>query len=421
MAVSNLKHIPKPAAKCAQTPEQPTVRDRTKFIIELFAGIVCVGIGYISSILQTGSSAAGIVALTVINIGWSIIFIWAAIKDEIVDNAIAVVGIIFFGAASAFILPLGITFDWLLVYVTVGEIVFYYPKMKSLILLSILVVLVTVGLIADPASSRQLLPIELLQIYAGFIFVYAFSYVARKNITESQNNKILLQELQFAHQQLRDYAIQSEALAITRERNRIARDIHDSLGHYLTILALQIETALKLYAQRPADLDHLQSELQLARKTVSECARAVHESVMTLRVEESQPQTLKDSLEELAAQFEHVRGDIKLALDIAIDEEPDLEAKMLLFRCVQEGLTNIRKHSVGDKALARVRSAGNGCEVTIINNGGAATHEETAGNSAGMGLIGLAERVQERGGSFSANFDSAGNWRMSAQFLRVYA
>ncbi len=421
MAVSNLKQTQTSATECTQTTAQNDFNIETKYTLELYVGFACVVIGYISSIFNTGGSSAGIAALTVINIGWGILFLWAAIKHEVPDNIFAIVGIILFGSAAAFILPLGIPFDWLLVYVTIGEVVFYYNKTQSLILSGILVVLVTIGLMLDPAFNIQALSTELLQIYAGFIFVYAFSYVSRKNITESQNNKVLLMELQAAHKQLRDYAIQSEALAVTRERNRIARDIHDSLGHYLTILALQIETALKLHEQRSANGEQLQSELFMARKTVSECARAVHESVITLRVEESQPQTLQDSLEELAAQFELVRGDITLALDIVIAEEPDLEAKMLLFRCVQEGLTNIRKHSVGDRALARVRSDNSVCEVTIINNGGSAQTAETTVDSAGMGLIGLAERIKERDGSFSANFDSAGNWRMAAQFLRLQA
>ena len=74
-----------------------------------------------------------------------------------------------------------------------------------------------------------------------------------------------------ARQQLRRYAAEAEELATTRERNRIARDIHDSVGHYLTVVNVQIEAA-RATQLRPEHLDRAQ---ELARQGLAELRRSV--------------------------------------------------------------------------------------------------------------------------------------------------
>src|SRR5207249_10270939 len=90
-------------------------------------------------------------------------------------------------------------------------------------------------------------------LLAGFAFVAAFSYANRLLTFERARSKRLLQqleasnrELEEAHQQLQKYANEVEELTVNRERTRMAREIHDTLGHYLTILSIQLETISKL-------------------------------------------------------------------------------------------------------------------------------------------------------------------------------
>src|SRR6266700_6325748 len=89
----------------------------------------------------------------------------------------------------------------------------------------------------------------------GLIFIMT---MARMVVTEKAiraRAEQLLAELEASHQQLRVYSEQVADLAATRERNRLARDIHDTLGHYLTVINVQLEKALAFRARKPAEAD----------------------------------------------------------------------------------------------------------------------------------------------------------------------
>lgn len=88
------------------------------------------------------------------------------------------------------------------------------------------------------------------------------------------------EKLAIANEQLRQYAIRIEDQATLQERNRIARDIHDSLGHSLTALNLQLETALKLWQSHPIKA---QTFLAQAKKLGSQALRDVRHSVSAMR------------------------------------------------------------------------------------------------------------------------------------------
>src|SRR6185436_428358 len=127
----------------------------------------------------------------------------------------------------------------------------------------------------------------------GIVFVVVFTRVAA---AEREARTALAQ----ANQRLRDHAAQVEELATTKERNRLAREIHDSLGHYLTVVNVQIGAARTILEQdRPRALDHLSKAQALTQEGLAE----VRHSVAALRASPTESGPLPQALAKLAEQW----------------------------------------------------------------------------------------------------------------------
>jgi signal transduction histidine kinase len=149
----------------------------------------------------------------------------------------------------------------------------------------------------------------------------------------------LARQLEIANRQLAEYSSQAEELAATQERNRLAREIHDNLGHYLTIVNVQIEAAKVTCESDPARaLDALNKAQELEGLT------SVRESVSALRVSPVENRPIEDAIADL---MEESRVSGITAQFKIIGETRTVEAKsaLALYRVVQEGLTNVRKHA----------------------------------------------------------------------------
>src|SRR5215470_17530259 len=120
----------------------------------------------------------------------------------------------------------------------------------------------------------------------GVVLVITIARVVNKEKVSRARVEELLAELEVSHQQLKDYAGQVAELATTRERNRLARDIHDSLGHYLTVINVQLEKALAIRDKKPQEADQAVSD---AKQLASEALQDVRRSVGALRTTEELP------------------------------------------------------------------------------------------------------------------------------------
>ncbi|WP_179266314.1 sensor histidine kinase [Asanoa hainanensis] len=203
--------------------------------------------------------------------------------------------------------------------------------------------------------------------------------------------KLLLRE-QEARTKLREYAVQVEELAAVRERNRVARDIHDGLGHSLTVVQMQIKAARAVLAAQPDRADEV---LAKAQDQAEEALREVRRSVGALR--ERQPAVpLPEALKALAA--ETSAAGVPTGLDVTgpVRALP-ADAEEALFRAVQEGLTNVRKHARARQAAVTLDYS-RPAEVRVeVRDDGAGT----AAGSDGFGLLGLRERAAHLGGRTS--------------------
>ncbi|MBD2075816.1 sensor histidine kinase [Phormidium sp. FACHB-592] len=178
-----------------------------------------------------------------------------------------------------------------------------------------------------------------------------------------------------------------EQLAATLERNRIARDIHDSLGHSLTALQIQLEVAQKL---REHDPNQALQALDLAKLLSGECLQDVRRSLQTLH---RSPFDLQQALVTLVAQVKQHQS-FQVRLDMQLPSLP-LQTSHQLYCIVQEGLTNIQKHA--DATLVEVRAQFSDREVVLelMDDG---KGFDLSQPHTGFGLRGMQERVQLLGG-----------------------
>ena len=202
------------------------------------------------------------------------------------------------------------------------------------------------------------------------------------------------EKLAIAHQQLHQYALRIEDQATLQERNRIAREIHDALGHSLTAQSIQLENALVFL---PLNLEKSRTFLQEARQLNANALREVRQSVATLRSNPIQGQSLESALNLLFADFQRHTGIIP---DYAINLTQPLstEVSTTIYRIVQEALTNISKHGEATQIKIDLHSAIDELHLRVEDNGKGFNPSQ---NTTGFGLQGMRERTLMLGGKFN--------------------
>jgi signal transduction histidine kinase len=225
------------------------------------------------------------------------------------------------------------------------------------------------------------------------LFTLAFSLLAAGAENARQEVQRLAGELSEANQRLREYAVQAAELAMTRERNRLAREIHDSIGHCLTVVNVQVEAARALLDHEPARAREMLNKVQsLAQGGL----RDIRHSVATLRVSPLDNQSLVEALRLLVQESNASGLTAELSVLGAARPLPP-PAELTLYRAAQEGLTNVRKHA--PQAAVRLTldfSQGERMSLSVHDNGLGAPSE--GGPTRGFGLLGLRERAHLIGG-----------------------
>lgn len=169
------------------------------------------------------------------------------------------------------------------------------------------------------------------------------------------------------------------------ERVRIARDLHDILGHHMTALILNLEVA-KHKAEGKVQ-EKVEQSLALAKLLLGDLRTAVSE------LREDDVIDLRKSIDTLVA------GIPKLEIDVDFSEAPpikDVELAETILRCTQEAITNVLRHSSATKCRIAIVGVGDKCVLTVSDNGNAGKKIEP-----GNGLKGMAERVSVNGGALS--------------------
>jgi len=232
-----------------------------------------------------------------------------------------------------------------------------------------------------------------LQLNTLFLFALTLAFVVllvNALLTERRSQEKLRQ----ANQQLQRSAQEIERLAMDQERSRIARDIHDSLGHSLTALNIQLEGAMKLADRDP---DKARAFLAEAKHMGSVALKEVRQSVAALRGEPLKGIALSDGIAELVENFHKASGltpTVHLSLQASLSEP----LRLALYRIVQEGLTNILKHANPKRVKLDLVTHAQRVMLTLEDDG---KGFDPALLSTGYGLRGMRERAEALGGSFA--------------------
>ena len=230
---------------------------------------------------------------------------------------------------------------------------------------------------------------------SAIFFVAVFTQARLSEQQARENTERLMAALEEANVHLAAYATQAEELAMTQERNRLAREIHDNLGHYLTIVNVQIEAAKVVMNSDP---ERAWDAMNKAQDLTQRGLTRIRESVATLRESPVSNRPLREAIASLVEETQNTG--IVTAFKVA-GEPQTLENKvaLALYRAAQEGLTNVRKHARASRVdvLLDFSRPGEVCLEVKDNGVGAAA---TAG---GFGLLGIRERVQLLGGRFEAS------------------
>lgn len=210
------------------------------------------------------------------------------------------------------------------------------------------------------------------------------------------NEKQSRQQLAQANQQLRRYSLRIEDQAALQERSRIAREIHDSVGHCLTAQSIQLENvALVLSAMTPNPTQASQ-HLEAARRLGREALQSVRQAVGRLRVHPLQGQSLTQALEKLILEFQQ-HSSIALTSHIQLRDALPQDVAIVLYRIVQEGLTNLTKHSHATQAQLQLEQDAQGIRLSLADDGDGF---DLAQNTTGFGLQSMAERAAAVQGQF---------------------
>lgn len=255
------------------------------------------------------------------------------------------------------------------------------PWMLVVCALAVVALAVPVGLVADWIGALG----AGVSILVGIVFTVSFTNIAVSEARARQEIERLAAELSDANQRLREYAAQAEDLATMEERNRLAREIHDTLGHHLTAVNVQLEAARAVLESDP---DRARQAVENAQAMTKKGLADVRGSVAALRASPVEQRPLPEAVGALVDEFD--ASGVVTEFALAGDPRPlPPEVQLALYRSAQEGLTNVRRHARASWARVRLDYGDpNRVRLTVEDNGVGASSTD-----GGFGLLGVRERV----------------------------
>ncbi|HEY3363803.1 MAG TPA: sensor histidine kinase [Symbiobacteriaceae bacterium] len=290
-----------------------------------------------------------------------------------------------------------------------AQMVFLVPPVNRWLVTSVVfpTVLSAMSLWLTGGSASQLVP--LLTYTAAFAVTNFFggvmAFMTKRQVEARDKAVMYTQQLAEVNRLLEARLQEARRMAIARERVRMAREIHDGLGHHLTIVIVGLQYAEELADEdRAAALQHIRT----AARVVDRAIEASRELDATLeRFDRPLPVAIRD----LTAAWQKGNG-AKVALRVQGDFAGlSTAARISIYRAVQESLTNIQKHANARKVDIDLQQKPDRVILTVTNDSvsPAPAEEPIAG---GFGLLGLKERAEALQGEFTAEERSAGGFQV---------
>ena len=245
-------------------------------------------------------------------------------------------------------------------------------------------------LIARNYGAPQAVALSLI-FTAVNVFQGSFALIIRRKQAAQDQKLELARELQAANRQLHEYSTRLEHLAIARERNRFARELHDSVTQTVFGMTLTTQSALLLFERDPMRVrDQLERLSQLVRSALAE----MQALISTLKPEGT---TMLGLIPALRRHLADIRIAENLSVSLLVEGEHSLTIaeEQALLGIAQEALNNILKHAQTGQAEVRLHLA-EPCWMEVADQG-LGFDLQQARDSGKMGLISMQERAGEIG------------------------
>ncbi|NJC96368.1 MAG: hypothetical protein C3F07_17345 [Anaerolineales bacterium] len=291
-----------------------------------------------------------------------------------------------------------------------GQAMFLFPRKTAVAWVAVFGIAIIVGQ-AIQFGLPNGLSFSFLYL-AGLLFVASFStLMLRANEARNQSDR-LLDELQQAHRQLQEYAGQAEELATAKERNRLARELHDSVAQTLYGLTLQAEAASrKLSTGQTGEVaEYLREIRDSAQQTLKETRLLIFELRPPILEKEGLASALR-------VRLESVESRSGLKTQVSVQEVGRLPAGIEagLYGISNEVLNNVLKHAHATEVKVSLLRKSDKVILEISDNG-IGFDPASAESHGGLGLKGMKERAEQFGGSLQIE-SAANGTRVSVEVL----
>ena len=272
----------------------------------------------------------------------------------------------------------------LLFYVLGLEVVLVFPTRVA-------VVWIVFFYLADSLSAilsrGRLGMINVLFYGAAFMLTAVFGYALRQAEIARRENQQLLEDLRASQRQLQD-------MAVINERTRLAREMHDSLGHRLTVAVVQLEGAQRLI---PVDPERASKMIATMREEMKEALAELRRTVTALRAPITDDASLEIALGTLSRAFQQNTGiHTHFSVPAGFPSLPE-PYRLALYRTAQEALTNIQRHAGAQNAWLYLGIQDK--KVTLMIEDDGKGYGDFDQESPGSGLVGLSERAAQLAGN----------------------
>lgn len=293
--------------------------------------------------------------------------------------------------------------EWLLEPMFLGMLFGYAGQMIGILppLISLpgtaLLTLAFIAGVSDPGALTQITPIRMLQIGVPIAAWLIFGlFVYRISVTSTERAQ-LIRQLRAAQEEL-ERAHQREAeLAVLRERERLARDLHDNLGHALVALSVQLEAVQRLYKVDPA---RAEAQVEQMKALTRSSMDALRRSLAGLRAPGLGDRPLGAALQALCVDAGQRAG---FSVDCQVDagaEDLAPPVAEVLWAAALEALTNVEKHAGARRVEVRLAVEPQAVLLRVADDGRGLPAE--AGQQPGhFGLRGMRERIEGLGGTLT--------------------
>ncbi|NKY99033.1 sensor histidine kinase [Nocardiopsis alborubida] len=266
-----------------------------------------------------------------------------------------------------------------------------------------------------PGTSTELPFLEHLFIYVGVVTIQTVAIggglvVASKTAEQHRERRVMVARLEAAleenaglHAQL---LTQAREAGVLDERQRMAREIHDTLAQGLTGIVTQIQAAQRVWETPGAARPHVDRSLDLARESLTEARR----SVQALRPRQLAESQLPEALNELTRRWAEEHG-VRPDLDVTGERvalSPAIE--VVLFRVAQEALTNVARHADASRVGVTLSYSDDVVMLDVRDDGRGITGH----NQHGFGLSSMRQRVRGIGGTVEIESDAGEGTAVSA-------